>query len=129
MKRIALLGSVALALVSGGSGWAAGPIRLARTSGVNGTVTAGPTCPVEQVGHPCPPRPVSAGIRAQSARGGVVARTHSDANGHYAMALRPGRYTLVVQTGSQFPRCPATPVTVPRNGTVTADISCDTGIR
>jgi len=45
------------------------------------------------------------------------------------MTLAPGRYTLVVQTGSQFPRCPTTPVTVPPNQMVTADISCDTGIR
>jgi 5-hydroxyisourate hydrolase-like protein (transthyretin family) len=95
---------------------------------VAGRVTAGPTCPVEQVGHPCPPQPVSATIKAQQARR-TVTRTQSDSDGRYAMRLAPGRYTLVVQTGSQFPRCPTTPVTVPRNQVVTVDISCDTGIR
>jgi len=118
-----------------------------RTSGVTGRVTAGPTCPVERVDHPCPPQPVSATIKAQKTsrtfgrRCGssstikaqktsrTFARTRSDANGDYSMRLAPGRYTLVVQTGSLFPRCPATAVTVPRNQVVTADISCDTGIR
>jgi hypothetical protein len=129
MTRTAILLSLALAVACGGTGWAAGPSSPARTSGVNGSVTAGPTCPVERVGHPCPPRPVSAAIRAQTGGGRVVGRTHSDGNGRYAMALPPGRYTLVVQTGSTFPRCPTTPVTVPPNRTVAADISCDTGIR
>src|SRR6266568_4634986 len=96
-----------------------------RTSGVTGRVTAGPTCPVERVDHPCPPQPVSATIKAQKTSR-TVARTRSDANGDYSMRLAPGRYTLVVQTGSLFPRCPATAVTVPRNQVVTADISCDT---
>jgi hypothetical protein len=98
-------------------------------SGVRGRITAGPTCPVERVGHPCPPRPVTAGIRAQRGGGQVVARTRSDGNGNYAMTLRPGRYTLVVETGSSFPHCPQTNITVPRHGFVTADIRCDTGIR
>jgi len=98
------------------------------TSGVTGRVTASPTCPVERVDDPCPPQPVSATIKAQKASR-TVARTRSDANGDYSMRLAPGRYTLVVQTGSRFPRCPATAVTVPRNQVVTADISCDTGIR
>jgi len=107
------------------------PVAAARTrpsSGVAGRVTAGPTCPVEQVGHPCPPQPVSGTIKAQKASR-TIARTRSDANGNYSMRLAPGRYTLVVQTGSTFPRCPTTPVTVPRGQVVTVNITCDTGIR
>jgi Carboxypeptidase regulatory-like domain len=107
------------------------PVAAARTrlnSGVAGRVTAGPTCPVEQVGHPCPPQPVSGTIKAQKASR-TVAHTRSDANGNYSMPLAPGRYTLVVQTGSTFPRCPTTPVTVPRGQVVTVNITCDTGIR
>jgi|SRR5437764_6336823 len=107
------------------------PVAAARTrprSGVVGRVTAGPTCPVEEAGHPCPPQPVSGTIKAQKASR-TVAHARSDANGTYSMRLAPGRYTLVVQTGSTFPRCPTTPVTVPRGQVVTVNITCDTGIR
>ena len=123
-----LLAVAVAAAVSYGTAASGAVADRAPQSGVTGRVTAGPTCPVEQVGHPCPPRPVTATISAQKGRR-VVTRTRSDSNGHYAMTLAPGRYTLVVQTGSQFPRCPTTPVTVPPNQMVTADISCDTGIR
>ena len=129
------LRSVALALVTvvaaaAYSSAAPGVVGRTRpTSAVTGTITAGPTCPVETIDHPCPPRPVSAGVAAQRRGGGVAARTHSDSNGRYAMRLAPGRYTLVVQTGSRFPYCPPTNVTVTRGQVVTADISCDTGIR
>jgi hypothetical protein len=125
---VMLLAVTVLAAVSYGTAASGAVARAKQRSGVTGRVTAGPTCPVEQVGHPCPPRPVTATIKAQQGRR-VVARARSDSNGHYAMTLAPGRYTLLVQTGSQFPRCPATAVSVPANQVVTADISCDTGIR
>ena len=73
-------------------------------------------------------RGVSGTIKAQKASR-TVAHARSDANGTYSMRLAPGRYTLVVQTGSTFPRCPTTPVTVPRGQVVTVNITCDTGIR
>jgi len=58
-----------------------------------------------------------------------VASTRSNSAGDYAMGLRPGRYTLVVDTGSTFPRCPTKAVTVAKGQSVRADIGCDTGIR
>lgn len=45
------------------------------------------------------------------------------------MALRPGTYTIVVDTGSTFPRCPTKSVTVPAGQSVQVNITCDTGIR
>jgi hypothetical protein len=98
-------------------------------SGVRGTITAGPTCPVERADQPCPPNPVSADVDARDGSGHTVASTQSDADGRYAMSLAPGQYTLVVVTGGSFPRCPDTPITVKPNQVTTADISCDTGIR
>jgi hypothetical protein len=98
-------------------------------SGVRGTVTAGPTCPVERPDQPCPPRPVSARIDARDDAGRTAASTTSDADGRYAMSLAHGHYTLVVVTSESFPRCPDTSVTVQPNEVTTADISCDTGIR
>lgn len=98
-------------------------------TGAYGTVTAGPTCPVERAGQPCPPRPVSARIDAHAADGRVAASTQSGADGSYRIGLPPGNYTLVVVTGSTYPRCPDTPVTVAPGAATRADISCDTGIR
>jgi len=97
-------------------------------TGAYGTVSAGPTCPVERVDHPCPPRPVSAEVDARQG-GRTVASTTSNAQGDYSIRLAPGGYTLVVVTNSAFPRCNPVDVTVPPGSPVRADISCDTGIR
>ncbi len=97
-------------------------------SGVFGFVTAGPTCPVERSGQPCPPRPVGGRVEAE-AGGAVAGSADIGADGSYRLSLQPGAYTLVVQTGSTLPACPRTQVTVPAGQSVRADISCDTGIR
>ena len=98
-------------------------------SGAYGYVTAGPSCPVERVGQPCPPRPVSARVQARDAAGSTAASTTTDTQGHYALRLLPGTYTLTVVTSAGWPRCPNTPVTVSAGAPSRADISCDTGIR
>jgi hypothetical protein len=98
-------------------------------SGVHGHVTAGPTCPVEQPGQPCPPAPVHGRVDAVDAGGGVLGTATTDSEGGYAIALPPGDYTLKVDTGATFPVCPDTAVTVPADGAAAADIGCDTGIR
>lgn len=67
------------------------------TGVVIGRVTAGPTCPVERVGHACPPRPVVAEVQA-SAAGRIVASTHSGADGSYRLELPGGTYTVVAVT-------------------------------
>ena len=98
-------------------------------TGAYGYVSAGPTCPVERPDMPCPPRPVSARVDAQDGSGRTVASTHTDAAGRYSLGLAPGSYTLVVVTGTAFPRCPPTAVTVRSGAPTRADIGCDTGIR
>jgi hypothetical protein len=95
---------------------------------VQGTVTAGPTCPVEQAGHPCPPRPVTGAVSARRADGTTLTATISD-GGTYRITVPAGTYTLNIQTGSLLPRCPPANVAVSAGATVQANISCDTGIR
>ncbi len=97
-------------------------------TGVRGTVTAGPSCPVETPDRPCPPRPVAGRVEARSGSGGLAASTATDA-GAYVLRLPPGTYTITVVTGAVLPRCPAVTVAVPASGTATADIACDSGIR
>ena len=105
------------------------PVLPTSGTGAYGYVMAGPTCPVERPGHPCPPRPVSETIDARTGTGTTVASTRSDPHGRYALDLSPGVYTLVVITPTGWPRCPSVPVTVRSDASVRADISCDTGLR
>ena len=97
--------------------------------GSYGIISAGPTCPVERLGQPCPPRPVIAEVVAYAGEGRTVATTQSDTNGDYRLTLAAGQYTLVVVTSNGFPRCPNTALTVTDGPPSRADISCDTGIR
>ncbi|HEX2856606.1 MAG TPA: hypothetical protein VHO26_03870 [Propionibacteriaceae bacterium] len=105
------------------------PVLPTSGTGPYGYVMAGPTCPVERPGHPCPPRPVSETVDARTGVGTTVASTRSDAHGRFALDLSPGVYTLVVLTPTGWPRCPAVSVTVRSATPVRADISCDTGLR
>jgi hypothetical protein len=98
------------------------------TGVATGRVTASPTCPVERIGHPCPPRPVVADVQARAA-GRVVASTRSHADGTYRLELAGGTYTVGAVTQNMLPRCVAQTVTVTPNQTTRAAISCDTGIR
>ena len=91
-------------------------------------MTAGPTCPVERIGHPCLPRAVVVDVQARAA-GRVVGSTRSHADGTYRLELAGGTYTVVVATHNMLPRCEARTVTVAANRTTHAAISCDTGIR
>jgi Carboxypeptidase regulatory-like domain len=92
-------------------------------------ISAGPTCPVERLGQPCSPRPVSAEVDAHARDGRTVTTTHSDPDGDYRLTLAAGQYTLVVVTSNGFPRCPSTALTVTDGPPARADVSCDTGIR
>jgi hypothetical protein len=114
---------LALLLASCASSSAAQP----STGTVTGKVTAGPTCPVERAGHPCPPAPVSAQVVAR--RRGFSASTHTDAHGRYTLHLPAGTYSLAAVTKQQLPRCTPRNVTVHANAVTRAPITCDTGIR
>lgn len=101
-------------------------------SGVRGTVSLGPTCPVERI----PPDPACADkgyagtiVVRRAGANTVFARTMSDATGAFKLTLPPGAYTLTAGEGKMLPRCTPTAITVAPHAFVTASISCDTGIR
>jgi carboxypeptidase family protein len=117
-----LVACVALALAA-----CASP-AAAPAGGIEGTVTAGPTCPVEIQGSPCPPQVWTGTVRA-TAPDGAEHETQTDASGLYRLALEPGTYTVVpVIEGSGPPIAKPVSVTV---GDVmqTLDLQVDTGIR
>jgi len=98
-------------------------------TGLRGTVSAGPTCPVQRVDSPCPPSLLAVQVEATDAAGRIVATARSGTDGRYEMALPPGTYVLKVVGTGPFPRCPNPSGAVTQGMLTTVDISCDTGIR
>ena len=98
-------------------------------SGVRGTVLAGPTCPVERAGNPCPDKPIVADVRIVRGDGSTAATTRTGADGRFSVAVAPSRYMVQATSSLAFSGCKPVDVTVPQGAYATADVSCDTGIR
>lgn len=127
MRRVALLLVVGSILVSCASSKAAGN----GSSGIQGTVTIGPTCPVERIDSPCPPAPYAAKITVSS-EGTVAATVTTGADGAFRIALAPGTYTIHADPangdGIAHMR-PLDPVTVSAGAFSHVSITFDSGIR
>ena len=98
-------------------------------SGVRGTVLAGPQCPVERAGSPCPDQPVAGALVRATQDGTVVATDRTDTDGRFSIALDPGTYRLTVETSVGIGPPSPVSVDVGSGGYATATISVDTGIR
>jgi hypothetical protein len=100
---------------------------------LTGDVEASPTCPVEQVGKPCPPAPVpNREVQVLDASGKVAASTKTDVRGHFSLAIAAGEYVVKVAIVSgQIGMRQTTPgnVTITAGQTATITIVLDTGIR
>jgi hypothetical protein len=120
--RTVTLAIVAVTLVA-----CASPAR-APSGGIEGTVTAGPTCPVEIQGSPCPPGVWTGTVRA-TASDGSTDEAQTDDQGRYRLALDPGTYSVVpVVEGSGPPIAKPATVTV-ADVMQQLDLQVDTGIR
>lgn len=104
------------------------------SSGVAGRVSLGPQCPVEVPGEPCADEP-AAGAKVTVAKqvpgdlyggGDVVARTTTQADGSYRVAVAPGNYVVTADAGMS---CELMDARVTAGAYSTVDIPCDTGIR
>jgi hypothetical protein len=101
-------------------------------SGVRGTVSLGPTCPVERIppDPACADKPYAAAILVyRTGSGTPFIIGNSDMNGAFQFSLPPGSYTINAGSGKTLPRCTPVDVVVPANGYASTTISCDTGIR
>ena len=101
------------------------------TSGVRGTVTAGPVCPVEM--NPpdpaCADRPVPAKLfLSRGGSTGVVARGSAGSDGTFEIRVAPGHYTLSASSPDAM-RCTSQPVDVGPDAFTGVLVNCDTGIR
>ena len=116
---------------AGGSGGTTGGGILPGGSGIEGHVTAGPTCPVARPDDPaCADRPLEGvTIVVLTAAGNEAGRTTTDASGYYGITLPSGPYTIEPQpVQGMVHGSPPVPVVV-GEGVTTVDIPYDTGIR
>ena len=122
MRRVAILLVLLSVCVACGSR-AGSP-----TGGIEGHVTIGPTCPVEQIGSPCPPGAWSGTVRATAADG-TAHETSTASDGSYRLALPPGTYTVTPVVEGNGPPT-AKPATVTVGATMQQlDLQLDSGIR
>jgi hypothetical protein len=100
------------------------------TSGIEGQVLLGPTCPVEREGVSCE-EPYEATIVVwDAARTQRVFVFDSDDHGRFHVGLSPGEYYIEPQGDQQgLPRPEPQTVTVPANTFVLVTLHYDTGIR
>jgi hypothetical protein len=125
MRRLAVLGVILPVLLVACSK-SASP---SAATGIFGTVQAGPVCPVEQVGSPCPPQPWSGTVRATAAEGHTFDTTTDEA-GNYTLSVPAGSYTVVAVTDEgTLPMGIPTDAVVGDEGHVRVDLEVDTGIR
>lgn len=100
-------------------------------SGIEGTVTIGPMCPVERPDSPCPDQPYAATIVIKDAQDHEVTQALSGEDGRFRVALAPGSYTLVPLSpdGAGLPYASEQQVEV-RDGAYThVEVQYDSGIR
>lgn len=114
-------GLIVLAFVLAACG-AGGP-----SSGIRGTILAGPACPgPARVDSPCPDRPVS--MTVEVVNGSSVAATFtSDEQGRFSVGVAPGTYTLRSKNG--LPALRSATVVVSDGRFTDVELHADTGIR
>lgn len=117
-------------------------------SGIYGTVTIGPTCPVQRVGdNSCADRPYQATVAIYLVKPGTaipmlyptppgsvatvrkVTTFTTDAWGKFRVGLAPGSYVLRKDSPNAFPSLPDVIATVTAGNFTKVDLSFDSGIR
>jgi len=99
----------------------------APSSGIRGTILAGPACPgPARLDSPCPDRPVAMTVDVVSGSA-VVATFTTDAAGTFSVGLAPGTYTLRSKGG--LPALKSSTVVVAAGAYTGVELHADTGIR
>jgi hypothetical protein len=101
----------------------------ARSTGIAGIASIGPTCPVQRIDSPCPDRPFQGTIVARDRGGTEAARTDSDQQGVFKLDLPPGTYVVLAIVGGPFPISKPLEVTVLMGEVAQVQLKLDSGIR
>jgi hypothetical protein len=126
MKRFVLLGVAILVLGACGRGSSG-----EASSGIEGRVTIGPTCPVERPDSPCPDAPFVATVRVMSGSD-VAASGTSAKDGSFRIAVPPGTYSVEadpVSSGGIARGIPVSNVVVHPGAFTHVNVTFDSGIR
>ena len=99
-------------------------------SGVRGSVTFGPLCPVVRAGSPCPDRPWQGTVQALTQDGATfVDSAPTDKSGAFTLRLSPGVYLVTPVTPDGPPTATFTKVRVTAAAFVEVTLQVDSGIR
>ena len=101
------------------------------STGIQGIVMRGPTCPVVIAGSgdECADKPFATTLSVRSVSDGAEVRQFaSDTEGRFSVALAPGRYVIASLQESAFPIC-REEVEVRSDGFTAVAVNCDSGIR
>ena len=102
-------------------------------TGIGGTATAGPVCPVERIppDPACAPRPVNGAVLViADPAGREVARVTTAEDGTFFAAVPPGRYVVAPQPAAGLMGiAPGQDVDVAAGATTRIEVVYDTGIR
>jgi hypothetical protein len=123
VKRFALAFVLVAVASCGGHGAGDG------TSGIRGQALAGPQCPVETQGSPCPPVPYEGTVVATDVESGADYTVDTDAQGRFELSLEPGTYEVSIVSDSSPPFAKPQTVTVEPGSFREIVVSVDTGIR
>lgn len=98
-------------------------------SGIEGTVTIGPMCPVMQEDVPCPDQPYQAVLTVLTTSGDEVTQFQTDEQGRFHIELAPGDYVLHPESPNALPFAADIPFTVDEYKFTQLQVSYDSGIR
>ncbi len=96
-------------------------------TGIAGVTVARGHCPVIRDESSCADIPIATTFTVLDATGKTVMTVQSGADGHFRVAVRPGKYVLEAPT--KLPRTVPTPVTVDAGHYTDVTIRFDTGVR
>lgn len=99
-------------------------------SGVRGVVSAGPQCPVEVQGSPCPDQPWQGTVRVTTTDGDVLDEVPTGVDGRFEVTLEPGDYVVMAVTeADRLPMAAPQEITIGEGEWVELTLVVDTGIR
>lgn len=105
------------------------PTSQPSDSGIEGSVSIGPMCPVMQANVPCPDQPYQAKLTVLTTTEKKVARFQTDTQGHFRINLASGDYVLHPESPNGLPYAEDIPFTVKEHQFTHLEISYDSGIR
>ena len=98
-------------------------------SGIRGRALAGPQCPVEVAGSPCPDAPWQGTVVAIETSSGDRYSVETDDEGRFELPLPPGSYEVTIDAEVSPPVAKPQTVSVAAGAFTDVTVSVDTGIR